>query len=103
MLMKLRKAGFVIEHISYDDPLGVIASLVVKIMKYKKVLGIRNVKTLILYDRAIYPISNLLGILFFKNITGKNLVVIARKEKQLESVMPSQYGSLTNYYEKYFW
>jgi len=100
--MKLRKAGFVIEHISYDDPLGVIASLIVKIMKYKKVLGIRNVKTLILYDRTIYPISNLLGILFFKNITGKNLLVIARKEKQLESVIPSQYGSLTNYYEKYF-
>ena len=100
--IKLRKAGFVVEHISFDDPLGVIASLIVKTMKYKKILGIRNVKTLIFYDRVIYPLSNLLGMLLFKRFIGKNLLVIARKENQIKLELPNQYGSVTTYYKEYF-
>jgi SAM-dependent methyltransferase len=100
--IKLRKAGFVVEHISFDDPLGVIASLIVKTMKYKKILGIRNVKTLIFYDRIIYPLSNLLGMLLFKRFIGKNLLVIARKENQIKLELPNQYGSVRTYYKEYF-
>lgn len=100
--IKLNKAGFIIERIYYDDPIGVLASMLVKILKYNKIINLPNIKSLVFYDRFIYPISNLFGILFFRKITGKNLLVIAKKIKQNEKKFEEKYGSLDEYYSFYF-
>ena len=100
--IKLNKAGFIVERIHYDDPIGVLASMLVKILKYNKFVNLPNLKALIFYDRFIYPISNLFGILAFRKVTGKNLLVIARKIKQNEKRFDEKYGSLEEYYSFYF-
>jgi len=77
-LIKLVKlAGFEIENCYFNDSIGVIASLVVKIFGYNKE-KFGSKKSLILYDKYIYPISKILDKIIFKHLIGKNLFLFAK-------------------------
>ena len=75
---KVKDAGFIIDSCFYNDVLGVPAMLSLKLFGFKGKSGIGSKKSLIIYDRIIYPVSMLLDFLFMKRIIGKNLLLIAR-------------------------
>ena len=77
LLEKVSQAGFGIRDCYYNDCLGVLAWGSLKLFGYKGKSGIGSKKSLIIYDRVIYPISMLLDFLFMKRLMGKNLLLIA--------------------------
>jgi len=79
LISKVREAGFTVEKCHYNDSIGVLASLVVKVLGYKKSTNLGSKKSLILYDRCIYPLSRILDFSGFKHIIGKNLLLIASR------------------------
>ena len=76
---KVLDAGFLIQSISYDDFIGFFASAFVKIVGYKNKANLGSEKSLLFYDKYIYPISRVLDLLGFRFILGKNLLLIATK------------------------
>jgi hypothetical protein len=80
LIAKVRSAGFQITRVQYDDFLGLFASLVVKIVGYQNKVNLGHAKSLIFYDRCIYPVSRTLDRLGLKHLIGKNLLVIAEKK-----------------------
>ena len=76
---KVLDAGFLIQSISYDDFIGFFASAFVKIVGYKNKANLGSEKSLLFYDRYIYPISRVLDLIGFRFILGKNLLLIATK------------------------
>ena len=77
LLEKVSQAGFGIRDCYYNDCLGVLAWGSLKLFGYKGKSGIGSKKSLIIYDRIVYPISILLDFLFMKRLMGKNLLLIA--------------------------
>ena len=77
LLEKVSQAGFGIRDCYYNDCLGVLAWGSLKLFGYKGKSGIGSKKSLIIYDRVVYPISMLLDFLFMKRLMGKNLLLIA--------------------------
>lgn len=77
LLEKVSQAGFGIRDCYYNDCLGVLAWGSLKLFGYKGKSGIGSKKSLIIYDRVVYPISMLLDFLFMKRLMGKNLFLIA--------------------------
>lgn len=77
LLEKVSQAGFGIKDCYYNDCLGVLAWGSLKLFGYKGKSGIGSKKSLIIYDRVVYPISMLLDFLFMKRLMGKNLLLIA--------------------------
>ena len=75
---KVLDAGLNIAYCHYNDVLGVPAMLSLKLFGFKGKSGIGSKKSLIIYDKIIYPVSMLLDFLFMKRIIGKNLLLIAR-------------------------
>jgi hypothetical protein len=75
---KVLDAGLNIDSCHYNDVLGVPAMLSLKLFGFKGKSGIGSKKSLIIYDRFIYPVSKLLDFLFMKRIIGKNLLLVAR-------------------------
>jgi SAM-dependent methyltransferase len=79
LIKKVEKAGFKIQSISYDDFIGFFASMVLKAIGYKNKAGLGSKKSLIIYDKFIYPSSKILDQLGFRYLIGKNLLLIAVK------------------------
>jgi len=77
---KVLGAGFTIESITYDDFIGFFASLVVKTVGYKNGANLGSKRSLIFYDKVIYPISRVMDFFGFKYLLGKNLILIATKD-----------------------
>ena len=77
LLEKVSQAGFSIKDCYYNDCLGVLAWGSLKLFGYKGKSGIGSKKSLIIYDRIVYPISIILDFLFMKRLMGKNLLLIA--------------------------
>ena len=77
LLEKVSQAGFSIKDCYYNDCLGVLAWGSLKLFGYKGKSGIGSKKSLIIYDRVIYPISMILDFLFMKRLIGKNLLLVA--------------------------
>jgi len=77
LLGKVSQAGFSTKDCYYNDCLGVLAWGSLKIFGYKGKSGIGSRKSLIIYDRVIYPISMILDFLFMKRLIGKNLLLVA--------------------------
>ena len=77
LIYKVTNAGFKVESCFWNDSLGVLASLAVKLLGYEGKLKLSNVKFLLVYDRIIYPISKILDSILFKYLIGKNLFLIA--------------------------
>lgn len=78
LLQKVSQAGLSINDCYYNDCLGVLAWGSLKILGYKGKSGIGSKKSLVIYDRLIYPLSIFLDKLFMKRVIGKNLLLIAR-------------------------
>jgi SAM-dependent methyltransferase len=76
---KVISAGFEIESVTYADFLGFFATLVVKILGYRKVTKLGSLNSLLLYDKFLFPISRGLDFIGFRFITGKNLILVAKK------------------------
>ena len=76
---KVLGAGFIIESLSYSDSLGFFATLLVKIFGYRGTGDLGSSKSLLLYDRFIFPISRFLDQIGIRYIIGKNLILIATK------------------------
>ena len=76
---KVSEAGFRIESLNYADSLGFFATLLVKIIGYRGTGDLGSSKSLLLYDRFIFPISKSLDRLGARYFIGKNLILIARK------------------------
>jgi len=76
---KLQRAGFVIERAEYVDSLGFLCWLVMgKLPCNKTHINPAMIKC---FDRLIFPVSRLLDKIT-KSYFGKNLLVIARKNKE---------------------
>lgn len=60
----------------YFDFAGYFAALLYKLMNREAVF---NAKTVLLYDRIIFPISRLCDMLTFGHVIGKNIILEARK------------------------
>jgi len=79
LMSKVKTAGFRIDDCFWNDSLGVILSIVVKLFGQKSSINIGNVKLLKFYDNVFFPISKVFDRVFFKRIIGKNLFVYATK------------------------
>ena len=76
---KVEEAGFIIQSLTYDDFIGFFASIVLKTIGYKNMAGLGSRRSLIIYDKLIYPISKVLDQLGLRYLIGKNLLLIAVK------------------------
>lgn len=77
LINKVTNAGFKVESCFWNDSLGILASVAVKLLGYEGKIKLGNVKFLLVYDRVIYPISKILDSILFKYLIGKNLFLIA--------------------------
>jgi hypothetical protein len=78
-MSKVNTAGFRIDDCFWNDSLGVILSMAVKLFGQKSSINIGNVKLLKFYDNVFFPISKVFDRVLFKRIIGKNLFVYATK------------------------
>jgi SAM-dependent methyltransferase len=76
---KVIDAGFKIESLSYADSLGFFATILVKCLGYRRNGNLGSKKSLLVYDKYIFPISKNLDRLGARHIVGKNLILIANK------------------------
>ncbi len=81
LLNKLGQADFKVVDCYFVDSLGFFASLAVKILGYKEGAKLGSGKNLVIYDKYIYPISMIFDKLGARYFFGKNLLVIAKKQK----------------------
>lgn len=76
LIEKIEKTGLIVVKSSYVDSLGFFASLALKYFGADS--GRLNRKAVSIYDRYIFPVSEMLDLVLGK-IFGKNVYVIARK------------------------
>ncbi len=76
--MKLSEMNFTILKSHYADSVGFFASLAIKFLGFKRTLNLGNKKSLVFYDKFIFPISKALDKLGLKYFFGKNIIIIAR-------------------------
>lgn len=76
---KLRALGFNILEIHYADCLGFFVTLFWKFLNKKSEHNFASKKSLIFYDKYIFPISNFLDKLGLRFLFGKNIVLTAEK------------------------
>ncbi len=76
---KVQNAGFKIESVFYDDFFGFFASIALKTIGYKNKASLGSKKSLVIYDKLIYPSSKIMDDLGFRYLVGKNLLLIAVK------------------------
>ena len=74
---KVSAAGFIVDACFYNDSLGVLAALLVKLLGFKSAAGLGSRKSFIFYDRFIYPVSRILDQILLSKIVGKNLFLFA--------------------------
>lgn len=79
----LDSAGFKVVHSEYADSLGVLATLVIKMIGFQKKHSVGNQKSIALYDKYIFPISRTLDSMLFRSFLGKNLFVVAVNEERM--------------------
>ncbi len=80
LINKVEGCGFLVLECYYNDSIGILASLALKIFGYKNKIGLGSVKSLKFYDAIIYPISIFLDRTIFKKIIGKNILLIAQNK-----------------------
>jgi len=72
---KLAAAGFVVERIAHADSLGFFAALVFRLLARGE--GLPGERSIVLYDRLVFPLSRLLDRVT-GGLIGKNLFAVAR-------------------------
>lgn len=81
LIEKIRDAGFEIRQTRYADSLGVLATLMFKVINDGS--GTPSKKSIDLYDRWAFPVSHFIDRLF-GGIYGKNLALYARKPEKTD-------------------
>ena len=76
---KCKLLGFRVLEIYYADCLGFFATLFWKFINKKSKFNFASKKTLIFYDKYIFPVSSFLDRLGIKFLFGKNIVLVAEK------------------------
>ena len=76
---KCNLLGFKILEIYYADCLGFFVTLIWKFINKKSNHHFATKKSLIFYDKYIFPVSNFLDRLGIKYLFGKNIVLVAEK------------------------
>lgn len=82
LIHKVKLAGYEIEKCFFNDCLGVLASLSLRLFGYKNRTGLGSKKSLYIYDKYVYPVSIILDRLVFKHLIGKNLFLFAVNPKK---------------------
>ena len=77
LLEKVKLAGYEIEDCFYNDGVGVLASLAMRTLGYKNIVGLGSKQSLLFYDRFVYPVSKILDKILLKHVIGKNLFLFA--------------------------
>jgi hypothetical protein len=77
LIHKVRSAGYEIQSCYFNDSVGVLASLALKVLGYKNKSGLGSKESLFFYDRFVYPISKILDRIFLRYVIGKNLFLFA--------------------------
>jgi SAM-dependent methyltransferase len=77
LINKFSKVGFRIEYCRYFDFIGYFASFFYKLFINK---GVIDERSLILYDKLIFPLSNIIDKITFGKIIGKNIMLKAIKK-----------------------
>ena len=83
LIEKVRAAGFEIKQTRYADSLGVLATLVFKVINDGS--GTPSKKSVDLYDRWAFPISHFIDRLF-GGLYGKNLALYAYKPEKADQI-----------------
>ena len=77
LVQKVTTSGYEVQSCYFNDSVGVLASLVLKVVGYKGKVGLGSKRSLFFYDGYIYPISKVLDRIFFRYVIGKNLFLFA--------------------------
>lgn len=77
LIKKVEEAGFSVQACFYNDCIGVLAALAIRIFGYKNNMKLGSMGSIIFYDKLIYPISRVLDKIVFRNLIGKNLFLFA--------------------------
>lgn len=77
LISKVELAGFQVSECYYNDSLGVLATISMKILGYKRMNGLGSKRWLLVYDTYIYPVSRILDRFLCKYWVGKNLIIFA--------------------------
>lgn len=83
LVQKVRSAGFEVEMCYFNDSLGVLASLAVRVLGFKNLVGLGSSISLSIYDKLIFPFSRILDSLGLKYVIGKNLMLLAKKPNSI--------------------
>ena len=76
----LKKAGFKIIKINYSDSLGFFITLIWRFLNKVNKNPLPSKRSLIFYDRFIFPFSRIIDSFGFKYLIGKNIVLVAKKD-----------------------
>ena len=77
----MSKADLMIVEMCYTDTLGVVATLTIKALGYKSSFKIGGIRSMLLYDRFIHPLSKFLDRIGFKYLIGCNIMLVAKHNK----------------------
>ena len=80
LIQKVSQVGFTVKSCFYNDCVGVLGALVIKVFGWKSKFGIGSRNSLEFYDTRIYPISRLMDRVIFSKLIGKNLFLFAIKK-----------------------
>ena len=80
LIQKVSQVGFVVKSCFYNDCIGVLGALVIKLFGWKSKFGIGSRNSLEFYDKRIYPMSRLMDRALFSKLIGKNLFLFAVKK-----------------------
>jgi SAM-dependent methyltransferase len=75
-----RRAGFAIERAEYADSMGVVVTLLYKLVGSRR--GDVSPASVWIYDRLVFPVSRLADRLGCSRLFGKNLLVVMRRPQR---------------------
>ena len=79
---KLKSSGFIIKSFCFADSIGYFSILLMKLFRYDSDKVIESSSTLKIYDNYIFPISKFMDAIGLKLFFGKNIIIIAKKNKE---------------------
>jgi hypothetical protein len=79
LINNVQAAGLDVQSCYFNDSVGVLASLAIKILGYKNKTGLGSKNSVLFYDKYVYPVSKTLDRIIFRHLIGKNLFLFAIK------------------------
>ena len=75
---KLESCGLEVLKCHYADSLGFFATILIKLLGWKRSINLGSDRSIRFYDRFIFPISALLDKVVMRHILGKNVIAVSR-------------------------